>query len=108
MYSIYDPTIQNITVNEITNAIRNFSNNKSPGPSLIPYEVYKHLGPVALNTLVLLFNAILDTGIIPDDWMTGNIVLIPKPKEWEDNLKITRPITLLESARKIFMKIINN
>src|SRR5204863_157997 len=33
---------------------------------------------------------------------------IPKPQEWEAQLQNTRPITLLETMRKCFVKVLNN
>jgi len=37
-----------------------------------------------------------------------NTVLIPKPKNWNKNIDITRPIVLIETARKLFTKILTN
>ena len=56
----------------------------------------------------LLFNKILATGKIPAEWKEGNIYPIPKPKEWMGDINITRPITLLETTRKVFMSILVN
>src|SRR4051812_42925363 len=33
---------------------------------------------------------------------------IPKPKEWDCNITNTRPIVLLETFRKLFIKLITN
>ena len=51
---------------------------------------------------------ILSTETIPSDWKRGNIFPIPKTKEWMGDINITRPITLLETTRKIFMNILTN
>ena len=42
----------------------------------------------------------LSNADIPTKWKNSNIVLIPKPCEWEGNLDLTRPITLIETACK--------
>ena len=34
--------------------------------------------------------------------------MIPKPKNWNKNIDITRPIVLIETARKLFTKILTN
>jgi hypothetical protein len=53
-------------------------------------------------------NSCLVSADIPDDWRLASIVPIPKPHEFECLLKNTRPITLLETARKLLVKIITN
>jgi hypothetical protein len=47
-------------------------------------------------------------GDIPNDWKIAHIYPIPKPMEWHCDITKTRPITLLETARKAFVKIITN
>ena len=37
-----------------------------------------------------------------------NTILIPKPKNWHKNVDITRPIILIETTRKLFIKIMTN
>ena len=66
------------------------------------------MGPKGLNLLNQIYNEILKTGNIPLNWKHGTIYPIPKPKDWMGDINITRPITLLETARKLFMSIINN
>src|SRR6266516_2826973 len=45
---------------------------------------------------------------MPPAWKRANIILIPKLKNWNKNVDITRPITLIETARKIFTKVMTN
>jgi hypothetical protein len=97
-----------IGIEEIRSTIRKKNNNSAPGPSTIPYILLKNLGTKGLTILQNLFNKVLSTGIIPSDWKKGNIFPIPKTKEWMGDINITRPITLLETTRKIFMSILNN
>jgi hypothetical protein len=44
--------------------------------------------------------------MIPLEWKKATIYPIPKPKDWECKLNNTRPITLLETTRKVLIKII--
>ncbi|CAB4385392.1 unnamed protein product [Rhizophagus irregularis] len=44
---------------------------------------------------------------IPSTWKLANIYLTPKPKPWGCSLNNTRPVTLLETARKVMVKILN-
>ncbi|KAG9302193.1 hypothetical protein G9A89_020627 [Geosiphon pyriformis] len=43
---------------------------------------------------------------MPKEWRIAQIILIPKPKEWDGNIDITRLITLIENTRKILTKIL--
>jgi hypothetical protein len=55
-----------------------------------------------------LFNVILHTGIIPDDWKFSTILPIPKPQKFEYNMANVRPIALLETICKVFTRIITS
>src|SRR5438046_7098284 len=45
---------------------------------------------------------------IPEAWKKGMIYPIKKKMDWNKDLKLTRPITLIETARKLMIKIITN
>ena len=45
--------------------------------------------------------------MIPSHWKDATIYPIPKPYDWNCYLNNTRPITLLDTARKIMTKILN-
>ena len=47
------------------------------------------------------------SGFVPIEWKEATVYPIPKPHDWECQLKNTRPITLLETARKLMVKILN-
>ena len=40
----------------------------------------------------------------PKEWKKANIIPIPKTSDWEKNIDKTRPITLMETLRKVFSK----
>ncbi|CAB4409468.1 unnamed protein product [Rhizophagus irregularis] len=71
-------------------------------------NVFKVLSDTALEFLCDLMNRCLDSSDIPEDWRLASIAPIPKPHEFDALLKNTRPITLLETARKLLVKIVNN
>jgi exonuclease III len=104
----YEPTYTPITIEEIIETIKKTSNKSAPGPSNIPYMVFKHLNKRTLEHITIFFNKIISTEQIPKEWKHGTIYPIPKPKDWQYDINITRPITLLESIKKIFTKIITN
>ena len=45
---------------------------------------------------------------IPNRWRKANIYPIPKPRPWNCDLNNTRPITLLETPRKVMIRLLNN
>jgi hypothetical protein len=45
---------------------------------------------------------------IPNEWKRANVYPIPKPRNWDAELDNTRPITLLETLRKAFVKLLTN
>ena len=77
------------------------------GPTGISYELIKKSDISLLGYILKLFNKILIENKIPSDWKKANIYPIPKPKPWGYNLNNTRPITLLETMRKLLGKILN-
>ena len=100
--------LKDITQSEYYLVVRSLPNNKATGPSTISYEMIKNLSDEMHNIIISLFNQILNKGIVPDQWLKALIYPIPKPKDWDCQLNNTRPITLLECIRKVFVKIINN
>ena len=52
--------------------------NKATGPDLIPTRVLKECSSILAPVLAELFQNSIDTGILPDDWLTANVVGIYK------------------------------
>ncbi|CAB4399499.1 unnamed protein product [Rhizophagus irregularis] len=75
---IYKDLMVEPTNDELNEALNKLSNNKASGPTEIPLE-----------------------------WKYANVYPIPKPKPWGCQLVNTRPITLLETARKLMVSIMN-
>ncbi|GET65130.1 hypothetical protein RIR_jg21278.t1 [Rhizophagus irregularis DAOM 181602=DAOM 197198] len=91
---------------EWKNTIQFMPNNKASGPSKISYEMLKHLTGEAFNLSLVLANACLTHGDIPADWREALVYPIPKPHEFDAQLKNTRPITVLETVRKCVVKVV--
>ncbi|CAB4417842.1 unnamed protein product [Rhizophagus irregularis] len=102
--SLMDPP----TLEEWSSTISSMPNDKAPGPSMISYEMLKHLGPHASSLLLDLVGTCLSDANIPDLWRQATVFPIPKPHEWKCQLKNTRPITLLEVIRKALVKLFYN
>jgi hypothetical protein len=104
----YKEISHTISIEEVKQTINHRSSKSAPGRNQLPYIAYKHLNTSAIEQLTKIYNSILTEGITPREWSRGTIYPIPKPKDWENNLNITRPITLLDAGRKIFTKIITD
>src|SRR5689334_19629801 len=99
--NIYNNVMDPIQENEWLEAIRDLPLDKASGPSLISNEMIKHAGSTMLETLRFMANACLRIGDIPGDWKDAQLYPIPKPYDWEYDISKTRPITLLETVRKL-------
>ncbi|CAB4413040.1 unnamed protein product [Rhizophagus irregularis] len=106
--SLYNPVLSPISLQEWSDVISSMPNNKASGPSKISYEMLKHLSGDALEFSLLLANSCLSRGDIPADWREAVVYPIPKPHDFDAQLKNTRPITLLETVRKCVVKVVTN
>src|SRR5579859_8002597 len=106
--NIYNNLMCPINLEELKNVIHNLASNKATGSSKISNEIIKHLKDNTITLIKDLMNDCLQESDILVEWKYANIYPIPKPKEWSCDLNNTRPITLLETMRKILVKILNN
>jgi hypothetical protein len=103
---IYNPLNDPISLDELEKNINELPSKTANGPNNISYEDLKLLTLEIKQYLVDLYNTILKTKEIPQEWLNANVYPIPKPKPWGYLLTNTRPITLLDTTRKLFTKII--
>ncbi|GET60090.1 RNA-directed DNA polymerase from mobile element jockey-like [Rhizophagus irregularis DAOM 181602=DAOM 197198] len=106
--SIYDSLMNPPTLDEWLSTVSSTPNGKASGPSMITYEMLKHLGSRTSALLLILIQACLSKADIPDLWRQAMVFPIPKPHEWKCQLKNTRPITILEVIRKSLVKLFYN
>jgi hypothetical protein len=100
--------MNNITDEEWTrHHIHTLPSEKASGPSLISYEMIKHSSLEMKQQLLLLTNEIIKQEKLPNEYKLANIYPIPKPKPWGCKLVNTQLITLLETARKLMVSILN-
>ena len=97
-----------ITKDEIINKIKKLKMNKAPGPDAVKPDLFKYLEQcdVFLQSLIKLFNNILNIGTTPESWKSSNTVLIEKVKKPMVNQ--LRPIALTDTSYKIFMGILKD
>ena len=70
-----------ITEDEIIKAITKLRNNKAGSDDRIVNEYIKHSVDKTMHLYVKIFNIILDSSILPDEWLKGNIIPIYKQIE---------------------------
>src|SRR5581483_8277527 len=103
--SIYNSILHPVTDDEWISIFSTLPSGKAAGLSGIPYEMLKHLSPDASKYLRDLISLCFSTSFIPSEWKNATIYPIPKPHEWNCYLSNTRPITLLDTARKLMTRL---
>ena len=92
---------------EVEEAINNLKSNKTPGEDGILNEYLKWGKEELLESITSLFNKIIRSENIPQQWYKSSIVLLHK-KGNRDDLNNYRPISLMSIIYKVFMKILTN
>ena len=86
----------NISKEEILKCIKKFKNNKACGKIFTFIDIYEQL-----------FNIIFETGIVPDNWLIGNIKPNYKNKGDKMDPKNYKPITILSCLGKLFTAVLS-
>ncbi|CAB5383312.1 unnamed protein product [Rhizophagus irregularis] len=98
--------VDEFSIEELSQVISSLPNNKAAGISGITYEDIKHTHQDFREYINKFFNYIMQVQIYPRDWLHAFLFPIPKPKAWDCKIENTRPIVLLETFRKLFVKIL--
>ena len=93
-----------LTINEISNALKLMSNDKSPGLDGFSTNFYKFFWPDIKHLVHDSFKWALTQGKLSDSQRRGVISLIPKKDKDLRFIKSWRPITLLATNYKILAK----
>lgn len=96
-----------ISEDEILKAIKNLHNGKAASDDFIINEFLKTTCDQLMPIYLKLFNFILDTGIIPESWLTGIIKPVYKNKGDLNDLDNYRAICLTSNLGKVFTSIMN-
>ncbi|CAG8778519.1 14069_t:CDS:1, partial [Gigaspora rosea] len=91
---------------EILQTIQELPGNKSPGTDGLTYEFYKTLAENLAPILEVVFNNVIKESRMPSSWHKNILILIPKREENLEDVGNWRPISLVNSDAKIFMKIL--
>lgn len=103
-----NPVISPINIREVKRTIMSFRNKKAPGESKINKEILMQLPDTVLHHYTHIINAALATGIFPRDFKHAIIKMLTKTGKTPTLVANYRPISLLETAAKLFEKIINS
>ncbi|PKY32802.1 DNase I-like protein [Rhizophagus irregularis] len=79
--SIYDSLLDSPTLDKWLSTVSFMPNDKAPGPSMITYEMLKHLDSNTTALVLILVQSCFRTADIPDLWRQAMVFPIPKPHE---------------------------
>src|SRR5437868_10392022 len=88
---------------EVTNTLKE---DTAPSISGIGYRLIKKVSSKVREYFVEFANKVICERKFLKKWKLGQIYLIPKSTDWEFNLASTRPIMLLETFRKLIVRIV--
>ena len=92
---------------ELDKAVKSLKNKKACGDDRVTKEYICSTIGLFLLVFKCLFNCVLETGNIPQDWKLGNIIPIYKKKGDTNDPGNYRGISLLSCSGKFFTTIIN-
>jgi hypothetical protein len=104
--TIYKGLMDPVKMPELQHTIASFP-EKATGATGVSAKLLQNCGEGVKSLLLELVNKVLKHQIMPSDWLKATIYPIPKTTEddWKSDINKTRPIALLEIARKICLKI---
>ena len=92
---------------EVRKLLNDIDVSKSRGPDNISPRILKEGAEYLAPSLTKLFNASLETGIVPDEWRRAHVVPVFK-KGKRDNPSNYRPISLTSVVSKTLERIVCN
>ena len=99
---------QDISKEELFDAVMTLKNNKAPGGDGLTIEFYRKFWKELIDPLFEMYSSCLDKGVLNKTARRGIISLIPKKSRDLLNLKHWRPLTLLCNDMKILAKLVSN
>ena len=93
---------------EVVNALSRMKLGKSLGPDNLPIEVWKCMGDKGVVWLTKLFNKIILTRKMPDEWRKSILIPIYKNKGDIQNCNNYRGIKLMSHTMKLWERVIEH
>ena len=91
-------SLQPLTLDMLLPKLRKLA-NKAGGADGWSYAQLKLLPDEALQALLLIFRSVECDGVLPEQWLTTLITMLPK------NLKVERPIALCNAPYRLWAKL---
>lgn len=104
---MFEELNSDITIHEVSAAIKQLKSGRSSGPDLLLNEFFIHGERILAPILLSLFNKCFNISYFPEAWSDGYVVPLHK-KGSINNHENYRGITLLSTVGKLFTRILNN
>ncbi|VVC37621.1 Reverse transcriptase domain [Cinara cedri] len=84
----------------------NINTKKAPGFDEISPYILKELSKKAIVHITHIYNAILRTEFVPEQWKRAEVIMLLKPEKPPEQASSYRPISLLPCMSKLFEKLL--
>ncbi|KAK3544839.1 hypothetical protein QTP86_027513 [Hemibagrus guttatus] len=98
--------VDKIRKDEVRKALKRMKSGKAVGPDDIPVEVWKCLGEAAVEFLASLFNRVLESERMPEEWRRSVLVPIFKNKGDVQSCSNYRGIKLMRHTMKVWERVV--
>ncbi|KAK3552900.1 hypothetical protein QTP86_028010 [Hemibagrus guttatus] len=98
--------VDKIRKDEVRKALKRMKCGKAVGPDDIPVEVWKCLGEAAVEFLASLFNRVLESERMPEEWRRSVLVPIFKNKGDVQSCSNYRGIKLMSHTMKLWERVV--
>ncbi|MCJ8733950.1 hypothetical protein PDJAM_G00229570 [Pangasius djambal] len=98
--------VDRIRKDEVRKALKRMKSGKAVGPDDIPVEVWKCLGEAAVEFLTSLFNRVLESEKMPEEWRGSVLVPIFKNKSDVQSCSNYRGIKLMSHKMKLWERVV--
>ncbi|KAK3561454.1 hypothetical protein QTP86_002818 [Hemibagrus guttatus] len=98
--------VDKIRKDEVRKALKRMKSGKAVGPDDIPVEVWKCLGEAAVEFLASLFNRVLESERMPEEWRRSVLVPMFKNKGDVQSCSNYRGIKLMSHTMKLWERVV--
>ncbi|KAK3538868.1 hypothetical protein QTP86_018772 [Hemibagrus guttatus] len=98
--------VDKIRKDEVRKALKRMKSGKAVGPDDIPVEAWKCLGEAAVEFLTSLFNRVLESERMPEEWRRSVLVPIFKNKGDVQSCSNYRQIKLMSHTMKLWERVV--